>query len=112
MCVCKCPPALAHLPAHALTPKTRTACAQTSASSQRRATRVHLLWRDVSEANTSRDRQDCLLEEEHQAGMKLPVFSSQLRHGQAGQPYVSHLPPLHRKGNISIFLLKCVGAQG
>lgn len=68
--------------------------------------------RDVSETNTSRDRQDCLLKEKHQAEMKLPVFSSLLRHGQAGQPCVSHLPPPHRKGNISIFLLKCVGAQG
>lgn len=102
----------AYTRAHALTPKTRTACAHTPASSQQRAMHIHHRWQEVSQANTSRDRQGCLLKEKHQAGIRLAVFSSQLRHRQAGQPCVSHLPPPPREDNISIFLLKCVGAQG
>lgn len=71
----------------------------------------HNWWQDVSQANAARDRQECLPTGKHQAGLRLPAFSSQLGHRQAGHLCVSHLP-LSAEGNTSIILLKCVGAQG
>lgn len=50
----------------------------------------------MPQANAPRDRQGCIPKVKHQAGHRLPAFSSQLRHRQAGHLCVSHLPPLCR----------------
>lgn len=90
-----CPPALAHLPTrvHA---RQHPKQGQPVPAHPHLHRHVHHRWQDVSQANVAGDRQDRPLEGKHQAGMRLPVFSSQLGRRQAGQPCPSHLPPPRR----------------
>lgn len=92
--------------AHALTPETRTACARTSASPHARTSPVV----------------GCLSGEriQRRAGLSAPGEASGRAEAaciflparaQAGWAALCESPP-RKAGNISIFLLKCVGAQG